>query len=83
MIKKRRRKENILTMAARGEQYMIILRPEEMKPIVSILMSPCNSKYVTETAAAKNPTSTTANTIAVLACSIKNTNQNYCESQMI
>lgn len=39
-----------------------------MKPIASILTSPCNTKYVLNTAATKNPTSITPNSIAVLAC---------------
>lgn len=55
-------------MAARGEAYITTLRADEMKPIASILASPCKAKYVANTATTKNPTSITPNSIAVLAC---------------
>lgn len=49
-------KKKCLTMAERGEPYMIMLRPELMSPITSILCSPSINRFVANRIAPKNPT---------------------------
>lgn len=56
-----------LTIAERGEAYAIILKTTHSKPATAILISPCSRNWVIKTAAAGNPTSKIATSMAVLA----------------
>lgn len=55
-------------MAARGDKYMMTLRPAQSNPNASIRISSCKANWVTKMAAAKNPTSNMPTSMAVFAC---------------
>lgn len=55
------------TIAARGEPYMMILRPAQRNPSTSIFISPCSNSSIMRIAAAGNPTSNNPTSNAVLA----------------
>jgi len=66
-------KKNILTMAARGEPYIIMLRPAQMNPMASIRTSPCSASRAARIAAARTPTSKIPARMAVLFCTSSKT----------
>ena len=65
-----KKEKKTLTMAARGDPYMIILRPAPRNPIASIRTSPFKANRVTKMAAARKPTSNIPTRMAVLAWKI-------------
>lgn len=60
-------------MAARGEPYIIMLRPAQMNPMASIRTSPCSASREARIAAARNPTSKIPARMAVLFCTSSKT----------
>lgn len=61
-------KLSILTMAARGELYIIIFSTAPKNPIALTRASPCNANRVTRIVAARKPTSKIPTRMAILAC---------------